>query len=214
MLAAWWRVHCGAGDRQAGLRGLRGHLPSARAAWLGSQLQSSTARCTPIYLPAAASRPPAADGTETASLFATLGTDVLPDEEQPEAEVAEGDGEERHASDRDDYSSGPEASPQQVHQGQRRPSSRSSSRSRRSGSADRGGGADLPASAGVRSEAVAQQEEGGDAANGSGKGDAKILRELFEGSDVRGAIDHTKVEGEEWGCGGKRGCQAECVCVQ
>jgi hypothetical protein len=28
-----------------------------------------------------------------------------------------------------------------------------------------------------------------------GKGDAKILRELFEGSGVRGAIDHAKVEG-------------------
>lgn len=145
-------------------------------------------------------RPPA-DGTETASLFATLGTDVLPDEE-PEGEAGAGaaaeaeDGEERHASDRDDYSSGREASPQQAQQqqGTRRPGSRSSSRSRRSASADRGGSADLPASAGVRSEAVAPDEEGGEAA--SGKGDAKILRELFEGSGVRGAIDHTKVEGE------------------
>ena len=150
------------------------------------------ARCCP--------RPPDADGTETASLFATLGTDVLPDEEQPEAEAAEGEGEERHASDQDDYSSGPEPSPQQAQQRQRRPSSRSSSRSRRSGSAERGGSADLPAGAGVRSEAVAQEEEGADAASGSGKGDAKILRELFEGSDVRGAIDHTKVEGDGgWG---------------
>ncbi|PRW57121.1 CHROMATIN REMODELING 8 [Chlorella sorokiniana] len=139
-----------------------------------------------------------ADSTETASLFATLGTDVLPDVEEAEAAAAEGDGEEQHASDRDDYSSGPQGSPQQAQQGQqgrRRPSSRSSSRSRRSSSADRGSGGDLPASAGVRSEAVAQEEEGGEAANGSGKGDAKILRELFEGSGVRGAIDHTKVEG-------------------
>lgn len=169
--------------------GERNMLATDRVVWLCELCVFDGPASTP---PTAAARP-AADGTETASLFATLGTDVLPDEE-PEA--AEANGEERHASDRDDYSSGRERSPQQAQQaqqGQRRPSSRSSSRSRRSSSAD------LPASAGVRSEAVAQEEGGGEAADGSGKGDAKILRELFEGSDVRGAIDHTKVEGEARG---------------
>lgn len=126
---------------------------------------ASPAACAPIAF---------ADGTETASLFASLGTEVMPEAEEEE-EALQGS-----ASDRDDYG-GDEGDGNGV-----RPR-------RHSSSPALGAAAALPA--GVRSEVAA---DGGEADGGSGgeaKGDAGMLRELFEGSGVRGAIDHGKVEG-------------------
>ncbi|KAL4452053.1 hypothetical protein ABPG75_007715 [Micractinium tetrahymenae] len=141
-----------------------------------------------------------ADGTETASLFASLGTEVLPEEEEEEGGgAAAAGGQQQSASDRDDYSSGGEQQAQGGSGGNSAGSQGSgrttNGRLRRQGS--RGSGAsngDLPAGAGLRAEAALQQA-GGEGEDGSGKGDAKILRELFEESGVRGAIDHAKVEG-------------------
>lgn len=138
-----------------------------------------------------------ADGTETASLFASLGTEVLPEEEEEGAgAAAAAGGQQQSASDRDDYSSGEE---QQAGGGSgsarsgRTPPSRLRRQGSRSSAASDG---DLPAGAGLRSEAAAQQAgDEGEGGGGGGRGDAKILRELFEESGVRGAIDHTKVEG-------------------
>ena len=149
--------------------------------------------------------PPVADGTETASLFASLGTEVLPDEDLELAEAEEGRqngaAAAAHGSDRDDYSSDGDGDAS----GRPGPSTgRLRHRSCGGGNGDADGG--LAAAAGVRAEALLpaaadQQDGGGGEAGGaplSGqKGDAKILRELFEGSGVRGAIDHSKVEGEK-----------------
>ncbi|PSC71103.1 CHROMATIN REMODELING 8 [Micractinium conductrix] len=142
-----------------------------------------------------------ADGTETASLFAHLGTDVLPEEDAgaagdgAAAAVAAGGS----ASDHDDYISGGEgraggATPARQQQQQRgTPGSGGRRAASRQGS--HGGGADdLPAAAGMRAEAAMPAGDG-DAAASGGNGDAKILKELFEESGVRGAIDHAKVEG-------------------
>ena len=151
--------------------------------------------------------PPAADGTETASLFASLGTEVLPDEDPELAEAQEGQqngaAAAAHGSDRDDFSSDGDGD---VDRG--RPGPSTGRLRRRSsvggGNVDADGG--LAAAAGVRAEALLPaaadgQQDGGDGEAGGAplsgqKGDAKILRELFEGSGVRGAIDHSKVEGE------------------
>lgn len=144
--------------------------------------------------------PPPADGTETASLFASLGTEVLPEEEEAGGAAPTAGGQQQSASDRDDYSS---AGEQQLQGGIGsngadgvRSGGTPNGRLRRQGS--RGSAAsdgDLPASAGLRSEAAQQGGGGGEGGAGGDKGDAKILRELFEGSGVRGAIDHAKVEG-------------------
>ncbi len=144
--------------------------------------------------------PPPADGTETASLFASLGTEVLPEEEE-EGHNQAAAGVHQSASDRDDYSSGEEQPAQGAGSANGAGSARSSGtpngRLRWQGS--RGSAAsdgDLPADAGARAEAAAQQAGGeGEGGSSGGRGDSKILRELFEESGVRGAIDHSKVEG-------------------
>jgi hypothetical protein len=135
-----------------------------------------------------------ADGTETASLFASLGTEVLPDEEEPEEAGGGADLGSERSSDRDDYASDAQQQDGQQQRQQPRKSAASTDGRPHTNGRLRRQGSTTPPGAGARVEAAAPDGDG-EAAGSGGKGDAKILRELFEGQGVRGAIDHSKVEG-------------------
>jgi DNA excision repair protein ERCC-6 len=131
-----------------------------------------------------------ADGTETAEIFASLDTELRPEDfQQEEGEGADGNG------------NGNTAVGITINNGMNRaqsgsPSDRDDFNSSGGGNGNGNGGGrarQLVTGASREEEAITTDPNQTDNTDGNG-GDAQILRDLFEGTGVHAALDHDKIE--------------------
>jgi DNA excision repair protein ERCC-6 len=132
-----------------------------------------------------------ADGTETAEIFASLDTELHPEDFQQEEGNIDGGGigtpnrglTNRSSSDRDDFNSDGEG-------GGNTTTNTTMARSRQSGQRQLVTGAAREEEA-VTADPSTQQQNTTTTTDG---GDAQILKDLFDGTGVHAAIDHDKIE--------------------
>jgi DNA excision repair protein ERCC-6 len=125
-------------------------------------------------------------GNETAEIFASLGTEITAEDVAAAAAGGGGGGGAAAApSDSDEFNSGDERAGAQPR------------RRRRQVESDGGGEGGLAGAVGAErdEEDAAAGAAPGAAGAGGGDGDARILRDLFDGSGVHAALDHDKIEG-------------------